>query len=354
MEVILTIGLISFKGATTIMKNRIFDFCFALGLCMSLFSVAHAQTVVLAVPGPGNLPFLPVYLAKAIEADHAEGLELKLRYLNGGPLAMRDLMSNNSDFAVIGLPAIAAARADNMPVIAIGQLSQSAMFVLLLRAELKGQVHSIAELKGRRIGTASSTKSQRSMGQMMTEFLIQNAGLQSNDVQFIATGLNRESQRAALASASVDAIMGDEPFASELVAQGLAVRLADLYPQNQSSKLLGGSIIRAALSTREDVSVRYPQVVRKVQRMFERTLHWMSTHSAQEIVDKLANQPGFDAASRRLMGEILQNNKGIFPNRLTWDAQAVATTESFFHSMASNPKESQLPFADFVRSVPAD
>jgi NitT/TauT family transport system substrate-binding protein len=354
MEVILTIGLVSFKGATTIMKNRIFDFCFALGLCMSLFSVAHAQTVVLAVPGPGNLPFLPVYLAKAIEADHAEGLELKLRYLNGGPLAMRDLMSNNSDFAVIGLPAIAAARADNMPVIAIGQLSQSAMFVLLLRAELKGQVHSIAELKGRRIGTASSTKSQRSMGQMMTEFLIQNAGLQSNDVQFIATGLNRESQRAALASASVDAIMGDEPFASELVAQGLAVRLADLYPQNQSSKLLGGSIIRAALSTREDVSVRYPQVVRKVQRMFERSLHWMSTHSAQEIVDKLANQPGFDAASRRLMGEILQSNNGIFPNRLTWDAQAVATTESFFHSMASNPKESQLPFADFVRSVPAD
>jgi len=354
MEVILTIGLISFKGATTIMKNRIFDFCFALGLCMSLFSVAHAQTVVLAVPGPGNLPFLPVYLAKAIEADHAEGLELKLRYLNGGPLAMRDLMSNNCDFAVIGLPAIAEARADNMSVIAIGQLSQSAMFVLLLRAELKGQVHSIAELKGRRIGTASSTKSQRSMGQMMTEFLIQNAGLQSNDVQFIATGLNRESQRAALASASVDAIMGDEPFASELVAQGLAVRLADLYPQNQSSKLLGGSIIRAALATREDVNVRYPQVVRKVQRMLERSLRWLSTHSAQEVVDKLANQPGFDAASRKLMGEILQSNKGIFPNRLTWDAQAVATTESFFHSMASNPKESQLPFADFVRVVPVD
>jgi len=336
------------------MKNRIFDFCCTFGLCMSLFSVAHAQTVVLAVPGPGNLSFLPVYLAKAIEADHAEGLDLKLRYLNGGPLAMRDLMSNNSDFAVIGLPAIAEARADNMSVIAIGQLSQSAMFVLLLRTELKGQVHSIAELKGMRIGTASSTKSQRSMGQMMTEFLIQNAGLRSNDVQFIATGLNRESQRAALASASVDAIMADEPFASELVTQGLAVRLADLYPQNQSSKLLGGSIIRAALATREDVSVRYPQVVRKVQRMFERSLDWLSTHSAQEVMDKLANQPGFDATSRKLIADILQSNQNIFPKRLAWDTQAVTKTESFFHNMAANPKESKLLFSDFVRSVPVD
>jgi NitT/TauT family transport system substrate-binding protein len=336
------------------MKNRIFDFCAALGLCMSLFSAAHAQTVVLAVPGPGSLAFLPAYLAKAIEADHAEGLELKLRYFNGGPLAMRDLMNNNSDFAVIGLPAIAAARADGRPVIAIGQLSQSGMFVFLLRSELKGQVHSIAQLKGRRIGTASGTKSQRSMGQMMTEYLIRGAGLQSNDVQFIATGLNRESQRAALASASVDAIMGDEPFASELVAQGKAVRLADLYPPDQSRKLLGGPIVHAALATREDVSARYPEVVEKVQRIFERSLHWLSTHSAREVVDKLASQPGFDAVGGKLLADVLQRNQGMFPDRLAWDAQAVATTERFFHSMAVGQKESQLPFADFVRSVSAD
>lgn len=336
------------------MKKWTAECCIVLALCMSLFSAAHAQTIVLAVPGPGSLAFLPAYLAKAIEADHAEGLELKLRYFNGGPLAVRDLMSNNSDFAVVGLPAIAGARADEMPVIAIGQLSQSAMFVFLLRSELKGQVKSIAQLKGRRIGTASGTKSQRSMGKMMTEYLIQRAGLQSNDVQFIATGLNRKSQGAALASGSVDAIMGDEPFASELVAQGLAVRLADLYPPDQSNKLLGGPIVHAALATREDVSARYPEVVKKVQRMFERTLYWLSTHSAQEVVDKLASQPGFDAASAKLLTEVLQHNQGMFPSRLAWDAQAVAITERFFHSMGENPKESQLPFADFVRSVPVD
>lgn len=336
------------------MKSRISFFSSLLVLWTALFASAQAETIVLAVPGPGTLSYLPVYLAKAIAADQAEGLELKLRYFNGGPLAMRDMMTNNSDFLAIGLPAIAAGRADDMPIVAIGQLSQSAMYVLLLRRNLKDQVHSIAQLKGRRIGTTSSTNTQRSMGHMMTEYLIQRAGLKSSEVQFISTGQNREVQSAALTSETVDATMGDEPFASELVAQGVAVRLADLYAPKQSSELLGGPIVHAALATREDVYAQRPETVEKVRRMFDRTLQWMSAHSTHEVVDKLASQPGFDSAKSKLLTDILQRNQGMFPSRISWDAQAVATTENFFHNMATSSNESNLSFADFIRNSPGN
>lgn len=336
------------------MKNRIFNCFSALALWILLSLAAHAETIVLAVPGPGTLSFLPVQLAKAIAADHDEGLELKLRYFSGGPLAMRDMMSNNSDFLVTGLPAIAAGRADGMPVIAIGQLNQSAMYVFLLRSGLRDQVHSIAQLRGKRIGTSSGTTSERSMGHMLAEYLIQRAGLKSSDVQFISTGQNREAQTAALTSATVDAIMGDEPFASELIAQGVAIRLADMYPPKQSRELLDGTVIRAVLATREEVYAQHPETVKKVMRMFERTLQWLSTHSAREVVDKLTGQPGFEAANNKQLLDILQRNHGMFPNRLNWDAQAVATTERFFHSTATNTKESNLSFADFVRDKSGD
>lgn len=337
-----------------LMRIRIFNFCTVLALWMSLSPAAHAETIVLAVPGPGTLSYLPVYLAKAIAADQTEGLELKLRYFSGGPLATRDLMTNNSDFLVIGLPSIATARADGMPVIALGQLSQSAMYVFLLRSDLKNKVHSIAQLKGKRIGTTSGTAAERSMGQMMTEYLIQRAGLKSGDVQFISAGQNREAQSAALKSATVDAILGDEPFASELVAQGLAVRLADLYAPKQSSELLGGPIVHAALATREDVYAQHPETVRKVRRMFDLALRWMNTHTAREVVDKLAGQPGFDAADSRQLADILQRNQGMFPDRIDWDPRAVTTTERFFHSMANNAREADLPFSSFVRGSPPD
>ncbi len=331
------------------MSKQLFHFCTALALYLSSCALVHAETIVLAVPGPGSLSYLPVYLAKAIAADQAEGLNLKLRYFAGGPFATRDMMENNSDFMAIGLPAIAAGRADGMSVVAIGQLSQSAMYAFLLRSALKDQVRTFAQLKGRRIGTASSTAKERSMGHMMTEYIIQRAGLKSGDVQYISAGQNRISQSAALTSATVDAIMGDEPFATKLVEQGIAVRLADLYSPQQSSELLGGPIIHAALATREDVYAQHPDTVLKVQRMFDHTLHWMASHSASEIVAKLSSQPGFDIENSKQLAEILQRNQGMFPDRLAWDPQAVATTERFFHHVAASQNESNLSFAEFVR-----
>jgi NitT/TauT family transport system substrate-binding protein len=332
------------------MKDRLFQFCTALALWMSLAAAAAAETVVLAVPGPGTLSYLPVYLAKALAADRAEGIDLKLRYFSGGPLAMRDLTDNNSDFLAIGLPAIAAGRAAGKPVVAIGQLSQAAMYVFLLRRNLKDRVHSIAQLRGKRIGTTSGTISEHSMGYMMAEYLTRRAGLKPGEVQFIPAGQNRADQGAALASASVDALVGDEPFASELVDHRVAVRLVDLYQPEQSRKQFGGPIVHAALATREDVYAQHPDTVKRVQRMFDRTLHWLATHSASAVADKLDGQPGFDPARRGTLVSILQHDRGMFTGAIAWDQAAIATTEDFFHREADKPAESDLSFGSFIRN----
>lgn len=312
---------------------------------------AYAETVVLSVPGPGSISYLPVYLAKAIAVDQSEGLDLKLSYVGGGPIALREMNEKNSDFIAAGLGAIADARANGNKVVAIGQLSQSAMYVFLLRSGLKGEVKNIAQLRGKRIGTTASTAKNRSMGYMMMGYLLQRAGLKSVDVQYISVGQNRETQRAAMTSGSVDAIMGDEPFASELVEQGVAVKLADLYLPKSSSDLVGGPIVHAALATSEEVLQNHPETVKKVLRMYDRTLQWMAQHTAREITDKLADQPGFTPEKIRQLADILQRNQGMYPKQLSWDPVAVETTEKFFHEMAESPAEKQLKFKDFVRNI---
>lgn len=319
-----------------------------------LVSIGHAETIVLSVPGPGSLVYMPVQLAKAIEADRAEGLELKLRFFSGGPLAMRDLSENNCDFAVVGLPAIATARADQMSVLAIGQLSQAAMVTLMLHSSLKNKVHNIAQLKGMRIGVNTSTRTARSTSQMLTEYVIQRAGLKVSEVQIIPAGQNREAQRAALLSNTVDAVMGDEPFATELESQGEATILVNLYNPQKSRELLGGPFVHAALATREEVFKQYPQTVRKVQRMFDRTLQWIATHTPAETISQLAHQPGFDGTNSKALLSVLEKNPGMYPEHSAWDKQAVETTEKFIHGMAADEKEARLRFADFVRNAPAD
>lgn len=324
----------------------------ALSILASVGNAFALESIVLAVPGPGSLVYLPVQLAQAIGADRAEGLDLKLRYFPGGPMAMRDLDNRNSDFAVVGMPAIASARADGMAVLAIGQLSQVAMVSLMLRSDLRDRVKTIAQLKGMRIGMNSSTRTARSTSQMLTEYLLARAGILSTDVQFVPTGQSREAQRAAFQSKTVDAMMGDEPFASEMTRSGHAILLADLYAPRTSASLLGGPFVHAALSTREDVFTNHPETVRSVHRMFDRTLQWLAKHSPSEILEALAKQPGYDPHSINSTLPVLERNPGMYTLRLAWDEQAVAVTERFFLSMASDASEKQLHFSDFVRTAP--
>ena len=332
-------------------KNSLVSFSFiSVSLLLIVTTAVQAESIVVAVPGPGSLSYLPVYLAKAIAADKIEGLDLKLRYVPGSPVALRDLNLKNCDFAAVGLAAIAAGRADGIPVVAIGQLSQAAMYVFLLRTDLKNQIHTIAQLKGRRIGVTSSTSRSRSMGHMMVEYLLKRAGVNLDDVQFVSVGQNRDTQRAALTSGTVDAVMGDEPFASELAAQGVAVKLVDLYLPSKSSELLGGPVVHAALATSEEVIERNPETVKKVLRMYDYTLQWIAGHTTQELVEKLSDLPGFIPEQQQLLASILQRNYGMYPKHIAWDKQAVAATENFYYSTAMNKTEKILLFSEFVRN----
>lgn len=319
---------------------------------LALCTGARAETVMLSVPGPGSLVYLPVQLAVAIEADRAEGLELQLKFFSGGPLALRDLNDRNSDFAVVGLPAIASARADKMPIFSIAQLSQAAMVSLMLREDLKNRIHSVSQLKGLRVGVNTSTRTARSTSQMLAEYLLKRAGLNENDVQIIPSGQTRDAQRSALISKTVDAVMGDEPFASELEKQGIATILVDLYNPKKSRDLLGGPFVHASLATREDVFNHYPLTVIKVQRMFDRTLQWIAQHTSEEIIAQLAKQPGFDEKNSLALLEVLKRNPYMYPTQSSWNAQAINTTEQFFHSMASGESESTLLFSEFIRNTP--
>lgn len=148
--------------------------------------------------------------------------------------------------------------------------------------------------------------------------------------------------------------MGDEPFATELESQGEATILVNLYNPQKSRELLGGTFVHAALSTREDVYRQYPQTVRKVQRMFDRTLQWIATHTPAEVIAKLADQPGFGGDKNKILLSVLQKNPGMYPDHCDWDQSAVETTEKFFREMAVNEKESGIRFSGFVRNSPPE
>jgi len=309
---------------------------FALLLCLFALGTraAELEPITLSTAGPGNLSHLPVDLMRKIGADRAEGVKLTVRYFGGGPLAFKDMLEKNADFAVAGAPALAGLRLKGEPVVSVATVNRVPTFVLMVRSDLKGKVKRIADLKGRVIGVNTSSSKTKSTSQQVAEFILRKAGLDPRWVHFVPAGQSLEAQMSALESGAVDAIMGDEPFASQLQAAGKVFTLLDLHDLDACRKAMGGLFLNAQLATRADVIRSAPQKVDKMVRVLRRTLEWIASHSAEEVVAMLDID---DRAARASLLTTLRHHKDIYSPDGAFTTEQLRTAEAFFR--ANNPDD---------------
>jgi len=303
--------------------------------CLGAIAQTPAVTrVAIAVPGPGNLLFLPITLASRIGADRAQGVELDIRYFGGGPQAYRDMLERNSDFSAGGLPALALQRMGGKPVVSVVALSRVPGYTLLLRASLQNKVKSIADLAGKVVGVKGHVPGGRSTSQLFTENLLAKNGVSVDSVNYVSVGQTYSNQHAALVSGAVDVLMADEPFATRMVKEKAAIVLADFHDLETTRKQMGGLFLNSNVATREDVIERRPALVDKVAKAMARTLDWISKHSAQEVVNALALD---DAQERMALLDVLLVHKGMYsPNGRISDAE-VATVTRFVRATELTP-----------------
>lgn len=299
----------------------------------------------IAVPGPGNLLFLPLPLASRIGADQAEGLELDIRYTGGGPQAFRAMLERNCDFAAGGLAALALQKLSGKPVVCIVPTTCVPAYTLLVRAGLRGQVKKIADLRGRVVGVKGHVPGGRSTSQLFTEYVLAQAGVAPEQVNYVAAGQAYDSQRAALASGTVDAIMGDEPFATRLVRQRAAYVLADFHDPQTTRRQMGGLFLNGMVATREDMVAGRSELVAKMVRTVQRTLVWMAAHTPRELVDMLAPAA---AEERQVLLDVLAVHKGIYSPDGRISAEQLATVERFLHATERTPEARALRLASLV------
>ena len=292
-------------------------------------ALAAARRVTLAVPGPGNLLYLPLLLAQRIGADQAEGLAFDISYVGGGPQAMRALLERNTDFAAAGLSALALQKFNGKPLACIVPLTRVPAYTLLVRADLRPQVRRMADLKGRVVGVKGHAPGGRSTSQLFAEYLLAQAGIPAEQVNYVAAGQSYDSQHASLVSGVVDAVVADEPFATRLVQQKVAFVLADYHELETTRRLLGGLFLNGMLATREDMLSERPDLVEKMVRTVQRALAWIQTHSAAQMVETLAPAT---PEERRILREVLERRRPIYAPDARISEEQLATVERFLYA----------------------
>jgi NitT/TauT family transport system substrate-binding protein len=316
--------------------------CLSAALCNLLLLVSpalHAQTrLMLSVPGPGNLLFLPIDLAKKIGADRAEGVDLELRYFGGGPQAYKDMLDKNSDFSAGGIAALAAQRVAGYPMVSIVALSRVPGYTLMVRSDLKGKVRRIADLKGRVVGVKGRTEGGRSTSELFTEYILARNGMDPASVSFLPAGQSYRDQHAALASGAVDAVMGDQPFAARLKKERVVFFLADFHDLATTRRLLGGLFLNVQIATRADVIAGRPAMAEKMVKVIRRSLTWIDGHTAAQIVDALAPA---DPAERDALLVSLGRYKSMYSPDGSFSDEQVRITEKFFHDVSGEDRASR-------------
>jgi NitT/TauT family transport system substrate-binding protein len=296
------------------------------------------EKFVISAPGPRNISYLPVDLIPAIGADKAEGVELQILHVGGGAVALKNLVTRNADFAVAGFPAAMSLHMNGGDVVGIAPVNDAPLFVLMVRSGLKGQVKRIADLRGRVVGVNTSTKNSKTTSQQLAELLLKSDGVDIDSVRIVPAGQSWVAQSSLMLSGTADAVMGDEPFASRLAADGKVFFLAHLADPKTASKIPGAHFLHATLETRSDVIRDAPKKVEKMVRMLVKSLRWIAQHTPEQLADALSIT---DPEERKSMLQALRKYPHAFSRDGQFSTRQLQDTELFFHKTSEGDVAAQ-------------
>jgi len=285
--------------------------------------------IVVSAPGPHNISYLPVDLIPKIGADKEEGVSISILHTGGGAVAMNNLVTRNADFSIAGVPAAMSLRANGGDVVVIAPVDDAPLFVLMVRSALKDEVKKISDLEGRVIGVNTSTKASKTTSQQLAELLLKSGGVGPDSVRIVPAGQSWVEQSSLMISGAADAVVGDEPFASRLLADKQVFFLAHLAQPETVSSIKGANFLHAALETRSDVIANEPEKVAKMVRMMKKSLAWIASHSAAEVADILGITDPDERASMILS---LEKYPKAFSHDGKFSTSQLKETDTFFHS----------------------
>jgi NitT/TauT family transport system substrate-binding protein len=299
-------------------------------LLVLVSTVSHAlERVVISVPGPHNISYLPIDLIPQIGADREEGLSVQLLHTGGGAVALNNLGNRNADFAVAGVPAAMSLKSSGGDVVVIAAVNDAPLFVLMVRSDLKNTVRNISDLRGRVIGVNTSTKNSKTTSQQLVELLLKSGNVAPDAVRIVPAGQSWEEQSSLIISGIADAVMGDEPFASRLQKDNRVFFLAHLAEPATVSNIPGTGFLHAAIETRSDIIAATPQKAEKVVNALRKSLKWIATHSAEDIVNTLGIT---DNEERNAMITALKKYPRAFSTDARFSQSQIKATNDFYHS----------------------
>jgi len=267
-------------------SSRAFFHTVALSLVMTAASLAAtaaqaADKISIMVGGYEKQIYLPAKLAEGLGYFKDEGLEVELLNESAGVDAENQLLAGAVQGVVGFYDHCIDLQGKGKFVESVVQFSQAPGEVELVSAK-HPEIKSPADFKGKNLGVTGLGSSTN----FLTQYLAVKAGLKLGEFTSVPVGAG-QTFIAAMQQDAIQAGMTTEPTISRLLKTGEAKVLIDMRTMAGTKAVLGGTYPAASLYMDAAWVDAHKDEVQKLANAFVKTLHFINTHSAAEIADKM-------------------------------------------------------------------
>jgi NitT/TauT family transport system substrate-binding protein len=143
-------------------------------------------------------------------------------------------------------------------------------------------VHSAADFSGKTLGVTDLGSGTDSL----TKFMAVQKGVKISDIHRLAVGAG-STAIAAITGGSAQCVMTTQPTVTAMEQKGIAYSAVDLATTTGTQAALGGVWPAAGVLARADWVNANKATVQKVVDALVDTMHWISTHTAADVANKL-------------------------------------------------------------------
>jgi NitT/TauT family transport system substrate-binding protein len=257
---------------------------------------------------------LPTLVAIAKDYFGEENIELGEFVIGSSGTLRQAMIAKQYDFGLYAFVHIPIARLAGSPFKSVIELHDQEIFGLVVRTQLRDQVKTVKDLRGRKIGFTTPGSGTWALGNVY----LKKAGLDpEKDAELVSLGGDNAVFYTALQSGRVDAIVSFEPIAERVIADNVGYFLLDIYAPGQHRDQIGSDKAAALhLVTREDVIASKPDLVKRMVNVQKKGLDFIRASSASAIAELIMGNPTsaaqFQGFDRALVTKVIDHIKTGF------------------------------------------
>jgi NitT/TauT family transport system substrate-binding protein len=262
--------------------------------------------VSIMVGGLNKQIYLPYMLAERLGYYSSAGLNVSLSDEPAGSDATTAMLAGQVD-------GVGGFYDHTIALQALGKSAESVVSMLqvpgeveLCRSDLKSQIHSAADWKGRNLGITDIGSST----DFLTQYLAEKNGVSPSSTHRIGVQAG-PTFIAAMEHKNIDCGMTTEPTVSTIMATGKVFILYDTRTAAGAQAAFGGEYPATSLYMTTAYINAHHDTVQKLVNAYVKTLKWIQTHTAAQIA---AEMPADYYAGSGLASYVkaLDGEKGIY------------------------------------------